>query len=111
VLLLVHTPPATASLTTVLAPAHTLNKFVIGLGGVVAVSTIVILHPVLAEVKVITVDPGPTPFTTPVFGLIVATDVVPLVHVPPPGSESLSVIGVPIQTLFGPVIAGGGVQQ
>ena len=71
---------------------------------------VVIVHPPIAAVKVITVVPADEPDTTPVTGSMVATDDTELLHVPPPGSESLNVIVDPIQTFPGPIMAGGGVQ-
>jgi hypothetical protein len=50
--------------------------------------------------------PAATAVTTPVDGLTVATDVVPLVHVPPVGVE-LSEVVLPAHMVVVPVIADG----
>ena len=52
------------------------------------------------------VVPAATPRASPVEEPIVATEVVPLVHVPPPGVE-LNVLVLPIHTAIVPVIAVG----
>jgi len=54
---------------------------------------------------VISVVPGVAPVTIPDDDPIVATEVVPLLHVPPP--PSLSVIVAPTQTAPGPVMEPG----
>ena len=51
------------------------------------------------------VVPAPTPVTTPVDETMVATELVPLVQVPP-GLASVRVIALPWHTLASPVIVG-----
>ena len=71
-LLLVHVPPEVTSLSVTVKPTQTSA----GTGPVIGASTFTVvvvdaLQP-LPDEKVITVDPLPTPYTTPVSELIVA---------------------------------------
>jgi hypothetical protein len=103
VVLLVHSPPGTASVNAVLSPVHKEALPVIGnLGLTVIILLAVQLPPI--EYVMVAVPPA-TPLTTPV-PLIVATAVLLLVQPPPPGA-SLSVIVSPWHTDDGPVIIPG----
>jgi hypothetical protein len=107
IILLLHTPPATASVKVVVVPTHISKMLVIGLGGGAAVTVVVIVQPVAAEVKVITDVPEIAPDSTPELRSIVATPVVALVQVPPPAAASVKAMVDPIQTMFEPVMGGG----
>ena len=61
-------------------------------------------HPVLNIYEIVTV-PAATPVTIPEIEAIVATEVLLLIHVPPP--ELFSVLVVPVQTKAIPLIADG----
>ncbi len=101
-LLVVHVPPP-VPLSVVDANTHNEYGPVIADGSGLTVTTIVEAQPV-PRAYVITEVPEVTPITTPVDDETVATDVLPLVHVPPP--ELLSVVVAPVQTLAVPVMAG-----
>ena len=101
-----HSPPPAVSLNVTLAPAHTVPGPVIVVGERLTVTVVEMLQPTV-EVKVILLVPVVTPVTTPVVGVIFATAVLPLSHVPPP--LSVSVICAPTHKADGPPgIAGVG---
>ena len=103
VLLLVHVPPLVASDRVIVDPAQTGVEPVIAGGNGLMVTCVVILQPV-ASVYVIVANPAVTPVTTPVL-VMVATDVLPLAHVPPPASDK--VVVVPGHAIAVPDIAAG----
>ena len=104
---LVHVPPVVASLNIVVVPGHKFNVPDIAPGGDVTVTSTLVVQLVADAVKVILVVPvtGDIDDTSPPPGVIVATDVVALLHVP--STELLNWVVDPEQTLVDPVIAGG----
>ena len=94
VLLLLHVPPDTASVSVVEMPVHVVAGPVIAAGALLMVTSVVAIQFVLAAVYVMVDVPVPTPLTTPV-DVIVATDVLLLDH-DRPGLGSVSVNDVPI---------------
>jgi hypothetical protein len=96
-------PPATALERTVVEPTHTLPLPVIVAGAASTVTPRVVKQPV-PKVYVITLVPADTPETTPVVP-IVATDILLLAQVPPPGLVSV-VVELPQRTAV-PVIDNG----
>jgi hypothetical protein len=103
VLLLLHVPPAVASLSSVHEPSQTSNVPSIAVIGF-TVTTVVMEQPV-GNVYVIVAVPPATPPTTPVTRSTVATEVGVLVHVPPPAS--VNGVVEPWQTVVTPLIAAG----
>ena len=83
VLLLDHAPNAVTSLKVVKLLTHAVGEPVIGAGVEVIFSTSVVIQPV-GKVYVIVADPADIPVTIPVPDPTVATDVLLLVHIPPP---------------------------
>ena len=102
--LLLQVPPP-PSLNVVVAPAQTVVVPEIAEGNGLTVTGFVAEHPDVAVYDIVLV-PEPTPETTPVEEPIVATDVVPLLHIPPE-AVSDTVIVKPTQTLSGPVMTPG----
>lgn len=102
---LLHAPNGVGLLNVVVCPTHTVGVPVIGEGIGFTDNTVVLIQPA-ADVYVIIEVPGPTPTATPVVEPIVATDVVPLLHVPPT-VEVLNVVDAPWQILVVPVMAAG----
>jgi hypothetical protein len=99
--LLVHVPPGVASDNVIVAPAHMLPAPVMAAVKAVTVTTIVAgVQP--ETVYDIVVVPALMPVTVPVEPTV-ATDVVPLVHVPP-GVTSDKVVPVPAHKLPAPVM-------
>jgi hypothetical protein len=92
VLLSVMAPPVTTKLVPDIEPAT---------GVEATVTTTVLLAP--DKTYEITAVPDETPETTPVEGLTVATDGLPLDHVPPTTAQ-LKVVALPGQTLKAPVM-------
>ncbi len=80
-LLVLHSPPLTASVSVVLLPTHTSGTPPIGASGL-TVTVCVAVHPV-GNVYDMTVVPSATPVNNPVPVPMVATDGVLLLHVPP----------------------------
>ena len=103
-LLLLHVPPDVASLSVVVRPWHISLMPVIAAGKGYTVSMVVIIHPV-GKVYVTVEVPAERPVAMPVPEPIVATDVLLLAHVPPPGSNK--VVVAPIQIPVTPVITEG----
>ena len=105
VALLLHVPPAIASVNCVVSPGHTVNVPVITPGNGLTVTTAVVIQ-VVGNVYVIVVVPnGPVPVTIPVVN---PTDPIPgelLVHVPPP--PSVNAVVDPEHTANTPVILAG----
>ena len=107
VVALVHVPPATASLNINVEPAHKVVVPDIAPGAVETVSVTVAVQLVADDVNVIVDVPGVTPDTTPPPagpGVIVATVVVALFHVP--ATASVKVVADPAHTVVVPPIAG-----
>jgi hypothetical protein len=110
VLELLHVPPFTALLSVIVAPEHTARGPNIAPGFAGTVTTVVVKHPVVAAINVITDVPALTPVTLPPPtgpGVTVATLGVALVHVPPPGAVFVKLVTAPIQTVVVPAISGG----
>lgn len=105
VLLLVHTPPPVASLSPSVADWHTGALPVIAAGAVFTVTTVVVLQPPLI-VYVMVVVPADTDTTLP-EKLIVATEVLLLVHETPPGVASVRKVDPPMQISVDPDIGAG----
>lgn len=105
VLPLVHVPPLTELESVVLRPAHTMGMPAIVAGPGTTVTTVVAAHPVPSE-YVISVVPADMPSTAPLVEPMVATDVFPLVQVPPE-MELVRVIAEPEHTLPGPPMLPG----
>ena len=109
--LLLHVPPAVASVSVVVLPRHN-DKVPLIADTVLTVTTAVVIQPPPAPaaevgvVKVITEVPADMPVTMPVLRPIVATPVALLVQVPAP-KASVSVVVLPIHTLSVPDIAAG----
>lgn len=80
--LLDHVPPDVELLNVLAPPSQAFNIPVIAPGAETTVSEIVLKHPVESEYKILVV-PGDTPAATPEVGLIEATLVFVLLHVPP----------------------------
>ena len=102
---LAHTPPLVASVRVVVNPTHTLVVPPIAAGLAFTVTVATARQPVL-NVYVIIVVPAVRPVTTPVETPIVATPVLPLVHVPPLVA-SVRVVVAPTQALSVPPMAAG----
>jgi hypothetical protein len=95
VLLLVHVPPAGEELSAVASPAHTFASPVMVDGIEFTVTSRLTAQPLAA-----------TPVTEPVAAFTVATAVLLLFHVPPPG-PLVRVVDAPTQTEAVPVIPDG----
>jgi hypothetical protein len=106
VLPLTHVPAPEASLSVTVCPVQTDAGPDIAAGSAVTVSTRVVVQPVPVSVKVMVVVPMPTPVKAPVPEFIVATPVLPLIHVPVPVASD-NVIVEPRHTVEGPEIAAG----
>ncbi len=104
VLLLVHEPPP-ALLSAAVAPTHTVAGPEMAAGKGFTVTVALVLQPVEGSVYVILEVPRFKPAVTPVPKPIVATEVLLLLHVPPPTSESAEVD--PLQIPKDPEIAAG----
>ena len=104
VLLLLHVPPGTGSLSVMDDPAHTWSGPVMALGEEFTVTVTEREQPV-PEVYIIGAVPGDTPVTTPP-PLTVAIPVAPLLHVPPIVA-SLSVVVSPTHIVKVPLIGSG----
>jgi hypothetical protein len=104
VLLLLHAPPAVASLRVVQVPAHIVVVPIIAAGDEVTVATIVAVQPPLMVYE-ITAVPAETPQSVPVLPMV-ATDTLLLLQVPP-DMASLSVVQRPAQTDGTPLMAAG----
>ncbi len=102
---LLHVPPVVRSLNKVVAPGHMLKPPVMTAGSGLTVTVTLVLHPVTADVNVIADVPLATPLTIPLAEPIVATAVLPLLHVPLP---SVSVVVPPAHRVVMPLIVGGG---
>ena len=111
VALLLHVPPAVASVSVVVLPAHNDNVPLIA-DTVLTVTMAVAIQPPPAPaaevgvVKVITDVPADIPVTMPVLRPMVATPVALLVQVPAP-KASVSVVVLPRHTVNVPDIAAG----
>src|SRR6185312_13651484 len=104
VLLLLHVPPGTISLSVVFAPLHMVVIPVTGSSTGYTV-TVVIAMQADGEEYVIVAVPADIPVTAPAPSAV-ATVVAPLVHAPP-ASESLSCVLTPAHTWVVPHIADG----
>jgi hypothetical protein len=78
-----HEPPVTVLLNVMLFPVHTLPTPEMAVGAELTVITAVVIQPV-PGVYVIVAVPRDNPFTMPLVIPIVATEVLLLLHVPPP---------------------------
>jgi len=105
VLLLLHVPPVVASAKVIAEPTQMLVRPVIAEGKGLTVTTRVAKQPVESVYVIITV-PAEKPVTTPEAGLTEATDGLLLVHVPPVVA-SASVVDDATHTVAVPVIAAG----
>ncbi len=105
VLLLLHVPPVTASVSVVVNPIHTLLVPDIAAGNGFTVNVIDVAHPVASSVYVISVVPVVRPVTIPDVDPIDATVDVPLLQVPPPAP--VSVAAFPAHSADVPVIEAG----
>jgi hypothetical protein len=105
VLLLLHTPPPTPSLSKIVLPIHTAVVPPMAVG---ARFTVIVLLTVQLPPReyVISDVPADMPVTIPVEKPIVATPVLLLVQ-PPPPTPSLRVISDPAHTVAGPLMAVG----
>lgn len=101
---LLHVPPVVTLVSVVVLPIHSVLVPVIATGSALTVMLLAARQPVL-NVYVIDAVPGVRPVTIPVLLPAVATDVFPLVQVPPPVFDS--VIVDPGHTVVTPVIADG----
>ena len=103
VLVVLHAPPATKSLSEIVKPVHTVDAPPIpdGAGFTVTCAIAVQPNPV---VYVIVAVPPMTPVTIPEETPTVAIEVLPLDHVPEP---SVSAVVAPAQTASAPVIGAG----
>jgi hypothetical protein len=105
-LLLLHVPPATASVRVIVEPMHTLEGPVIlpAFDGLTVTVRVALQPPVnayiIVDVPVATPETIPEPLPT------VATDVLLLVQLPP-AMASLNVIVDPAQTVAGPAVVMG----
>src|SRR5437763_776971 len=97
VVLLIHVPPAIASVKLVVDPVQTSSEPAIAAGNGFTVKTAVALQPVESVYAIVDV-PASKPVATPLDDPIVATVVVPLVHVPP-AVASVKLVVNPAQTL------------
>jgi len=102
-----HTPPAVPLLNTVVEPTHITGVPVIADGSGFTVTTTVTAQPVPNEYVILAV-PGTHPVTSPLVEFIVAINVLPLLHTPPPAPLP-KVVLASTQTLFVPVIVVGAV--
>lgn len=103
---LLHVPPPAVPVKVTVEPTHTLLGPVIDVGIGITVMVVVVVHPVLPKVNVITDVPAATPVNTPVVEPIVATDVLLLSHVPEPEASD-SVVTPPTHTDDAPEIDDG----
>lgn len=104
---LVHVPPAVASLSVVVLPVHTVVVPVIAAGNGLTVMTADTLQPLGARVYTAVAVEGTVtvpPVTTPVPRPIVAG---PLMLQEPPPVALVSVMVLPLHTLAGPPMAAG----
>lgn len=102
-MLLLHVPPVVVLVNVVDAPAHTLLPPLIAPGAAFTVIVFVAEHP---DTAYVTVDvPGAIAETTPVL-VMVATEVLLLLHVPPAVALD-HVIVVPAHAVAEPLIAAG----
>ncbi len=104
-LLLAHVPPGVASVSVIEEPRQIAPAPVMDDGVGVIVTMTVVRQPV-PSVYVITAVPAVIPVTTPVPAPTEATDVLLLLHAPPPVA-SLSVVVAPTHALAVPVITDG----
>jgi hypothetical protein len=103
--LLLHTPPATASLNVVVSPTHTESTPVIAAGAGFTVTVLANMHPP-PNVYAMEAVPADKPVTTPLPVAIMATDVALLLHIPPDTASDM-VITAPSHKLPAPPIASG----
>jgi hypothetical protein len=104
VLLLLHVPPAVASLRVVQVPAHMVVVPMIAAGNGLTVATIVAVQPPLMVYE-ITAVPAETPQSVPVLPTV-ATETLLLLQVPP-DVASLSVVQRPVHINGTPLMAAG----
>jgi len=100
-----HVPGADASFTVAACPAHTFSAPVIADGRLLTVTTRVVTQPTPPTEYVIVVVPLSSGLTAPMV-LTVATEVLLLVHTPPPVA-SLRLSGVPMHASGEPLIGAG----
>ncbi len=87
-----------------MSPIHALGIPVITAGNALTVIFVVALHPDPMVYMIIAV-PAPTPVAIPVAEPIVATEVLLLLHVPPPDAGSENVVFEPAQIVVAPDMA------
>ncbi len=104
--LLLQVPPATPSLSCVVAPAHTVSVPVIAVAAGLTVTSIDVLQ--LPIEYVIVVVPPVVALTKPLAGFTVATELVLLLHTPP-DTASVSWLVKPAHMVVLPLIATGDV--
>jgi hypothetical protein len=90
VLLLIQVPPAVALDKSAVDPTQTLLGPVLAAGAAITVTSVVLIQPV-GNVYVIVVVPNDAGVTTPPEEMV-ATPVVPLLHVPPAGDDDKPVV-------------------
>ena len=103
--LLLHVPPVVVLVSVVVPFTQMLVIPVITAGNGFTVSTAVLRQPLVRLYVIVDVPPGAIPVATPVPRAIVATVVVPLIHVPPVGAP-VRVVFVPAQMLSVPLMDG-----
>jgi hypothetical protein len=100
-----HEPPLAGSVKAVADPTQTTGVPLIAPGRALTVTIAVLLH-VVGSIYVMMDVPARPPVTTPVVPSIVATSVLPLVHVPPDDVLE-SVVVLPLHASVVPVIEAG----
>jgi len=105
-LLLLHVPPAVASVSASVDPAHTGAFPVIAEGCAFTVTTAVVKQPVLIEYVIVAVPGDTADATAPEYDTV-ATDVLLLVHDTPPPVASDRKVDEPTHTVSVPSIADG----
>ena len=104
-LLLLHVPPALASVSVTDEPVQMPLTPLMADGRSLTVTMVVVMQPV-GKVYVMIVVPNATPVTTPEPATTVAIVVLSLAHVPPV-EASVSDVVAPMQTLAVPVMVAG----
>ena len=100
----VHVPPGSVSLNAVVEDVHTVGVPIIAAGSGFTVTTLNAIHPVGSVYVIVAVPPAPTPEIIPPVPAM-ATAVLLLDHVPPPGS--VNIVVEPEQTVGVPPIGFG----
>lgn len=109
VLLLLHVPPTVESKRVIVPPTHTLEEPIITdmVPEPVTVMVLVVKQPVVS-IYVIVHVPAETPVTKPDVGLIVAIDVLELLHVPPVVASVSVIVPATATVLTPPIVEGLG---